>query len=81
MKIWQRLLIAITSVAALYALWRFPPAGIATVLIGACAAWLGRGIYRSKLAANPNTKATLAAACKQSAESARASMKSYGCTF
>ena len=35
----------------------------------------------SKLAANPNTKATLAAACKQSAESARASMKSYGCTF
>jgi len=34
-----------------------------------------------KLAANPNTKATLAAACKQSAESARASMKSYGCTF
>jgi hypothetical protein len=53
MKIWQRLLIAITSVAALYALWRFPPAGIDTVLIGACAAWLGRGIYRSKLAANP----------------------------
>ncbi|HXL81702.1 MAG TPA: hypothetical protein VN951_12570 [Pyrinomonadaceae bacterium] len=35
----------------------------------------------SKLAANPTTKATLAAACKQSAESARASMKSYGCTF
>ncbi|HAF14129.1 MAG TPA: hypothetical protein DCK99_10625 [Blastocatellia bacterium] len=34
-----------------------------------------------KLAENPNTKATLAAACKQSAESARASMKSYGCTF
>ncbi|HEX3280584.1 MAG TPA: hypothetical protein VHR36_05085 [Pyrinomonadaceae bacterium] len=34
-----------------------------------------------KLAANPNTKATLAAACKQTAESARASMKSYGCTF
>jgi hypothetical protein len=34
-----------------------------------------------KLAANPATKGTLAAACKQSAESARASMKSYGCTF
>jgi hypothetical protein len=34
-----------------------------------------------KLAENPNTKATLAAACKQSAESARASMKTYGCTF
>jgi len=35
----------------------------------------------SKLAANPQTKASLAAACKQSAESARASMKTYGCTF
>ena len=34
-----------------------------------------------KLAANPNTKATLAAACKQSAEQARASMKTYNCTF
>jgi hypothetical protein len=34
-----------------------------------------------KLAENPNTKASLAAACKQSAESARASMKTYGCTF
>ena len=35
----------------------------------------------SKLAENPQTKASLAAACKQSAESARASMKTYGCTF
>ncbi|HEV7798627.1 MAG TPA: hypothetical protein VGO73_10750 [Pyrinomonadaceae bacterium] len=34
-----------------------------------------------QLAANPNTKATLAAACKQSAEQARVSMKSYNCTF
>src|SRR5256885_8624074 len=34
-----------------------------------------------KLAENPTTKGTLAAACKQSAEQARASMKSYGCTF
>jgi hypothetical protein len=34
-----------------------------------------------KLAENPNTKATLAQACKQSAEQARASMKSYNCTF
>jgi len=34
-----------------------------------------------KLAGNPTTKATLASACKQSAESARASMKTYGCTF
>jgi hypothetical protein len=35
----------------------------------------------TKLAENPQTKPTLAAACKQSAESARASMKSYNCTF
>jgi hypothetical protein len=34
-----------------------------------------------KLAANPATKPTLAAACKQSAEQARASMKAYGCAF
>ena len=34
-----------------------------------------------KAAENPTTKATLAAACKQSAEQARASMKTYGCTF
>ena|SRR5947209_18148959 len=33
------------------------------------------------LAANPQTKATLAAACKQAAESAKTSMKSYQCTF
>lgn len=34
-----------------------------------------------KLADNPATKPTLAAACKQSAEQARASMKMYNCTF
>ena len=34
-----------------------------------------------QLAANPNTKATLAGVCKQAAESARTSMKSYNCTF
>jgi len=34
-----------------------------------------------KLAENPQTKATLAAACKQSAETARNTMKSYNCTF
>ena len=34
-----------------------------------------------KLAENPQTKGTLAAACKQSAEQARASMKAYNCTF
>jgi hypothetical protein len=32
-------------------------------------------------AANPQTKATLAKACKNSMESARAAMKSYGCNF
>jgi len=34
-----------------------------------------------KLAENPTTKASLAAACKQSAEQARTSMKTYNCTF
>jgi hypothetical protein len=34
-----------------------------------------------QLAANPNTKATLATACKQAAETARTSMKAYNCTF
>jgi hypothetical protein len=33
------------------------------------------------LAANPQTKGTLAAACKTSLEQARTSMKSYGCDF
>jgi hypothetical protein len=34
-----------------------------------------------KLAESPQTKATLAAACKQSAAQARVSMKTYNCTF
>ena len=34
-----------------------------------------------KLAENPQTKATLAGVCKQSAEQARTSMKSFYCTF
>ena len=34
-----------------------------------------------KLAENPNTKATLASVCKQSAEQARVSMKTFNCTF
>ena len=34
-----------------------------------------------KLADNPQTKPTLAAACKQTVEQARASMKSFNCTF
>lgn len=33
------------------------------------------------LASNPQTKGTLAAACKTSLEQARTSMKSYGCDF
>jgi hypothetical protein len=35
----------------------------------------------AKLAANPQTKAGLAAACKQATESAKTSMKSFGCEF
>lgn len=34
-----------------------------------------------KLAANPQTKGTLAAACKQAADQAKTSMKAYNCTF
>jgi len=34
-----------------------------------------------QLAANPNTKATLAGACKQAAEQAKVSLKSYNCSF
>ena len=34
-----------------------------------------------KLAENPQTKASLAAACKQATEQARTAMKTYGCTF
>jgi len=34
-----------------------------------------------QLATNPNTKASLAQACKTAAEQARVSMKSYNCTF
>ncbi|HKO98942.1 MAG TPA: hypothetical protein VJU86_18215 [Pyrinomonadaceae bacterium] len=34
-----------------------------------------------KLADNPATKASLAAACKQSAEQAKTSMTAYNCTF
>ena len=34
-----------------------------------------------KLAENPNTRATLVSVCKQSAEQARTSMKTYNCTF
>ena len=53
MKDWQRVLLVIASVAALYPLWRFPPNGFAAVVLGIGSAWLGRNIYRSKLAANP----------------------------
>jgi hypothetical protein len=34
-----------------------------------------------QLATNPNTKATLAGVCKQAAETARTSMKTYNCTW
>lgn len=39
-----------------------------------------RASYR-KLAENPQTKATLAATCKQAAEQTKAAMKSFNCTF
>ena len=39
-----------------------------------------RASWRS-LAANPQTKASLAAACKTASESAAATYKAYGCTF
>ncbi len=34
-----------------------------------------------KLAANPQTKGTLASACKQAREQQEAALKSFGCTF
>jgi hypothetical protein len=34
-----------------------------------------------KLAENPQTKGSLAAACKMSADQARTAMKAYNCTF
>jgi hypothetical protein len=34
-----------------------------------------------QLAANPQTKATLAGVCKQASETARTSMKTYNCTW
>ena len=53
MKLWQRTLMIAVSIAALYVLWRFPIAGVGTVLVGAAGAWTARSIYRSKLAPNP----------------------------
>jgi hypothetical protein len=53
MKLWQRILMSAVSVAALYVLWRFPIAGVGTILVGAAGAWTARSIYRSKLAPNP----------------------------
>jgi len=53
MKLWQRALLVVIALAALYAMWRFPVAGVGAVLMGAVAVWLGRGLFRSKLAANP----------------------------
>jgi hypothetical protein len=53
MKPWQRVLLGVASLAALYVLWRNPPAGIATVLLGVCAVFLARGMHRSGFVANP----------------------------
>jgi hypothetical protein len=53
LKLWQHVLLAALALATAYLLWRSPDAGVATIFVGACAAWLGRSIYRSKLAKNP----------------------------
>ena len=54
MKPWQSVLLAIVAAAAVYVLWRFPPArAVTSVLMAIGAAWLGRSMYRSKLTANP----------------------------
>ena len=53
MKLWQRVLIVVVGAATAYALWRLPPSGVSGVLVALGAGWLGRSIYRSKLAANP----------------------------
>ncbi len=53
MKLWQSVLIAALAVPTAYALWHMPDTGITAILIGALAAWLGRAVYRSKLARNP----------------------------
>ena len=53
MQPWQRALLLAITLAALYALWRFPLGGLTTVVVGAGAVWLGRAILRTKLAANP----------------------------
>jgi hypothetical protein len=52
MKVWQRVLLLIAVVATLYALWRFPPIGVVSVLIGIATALLGRRMFRGKLWAN-----------------------------
>ena len=53
MKLWQRVLLVIVSLSTAYALWRFPMTGIGTVVVGAFAVWLGRSVYRNRLATNP----------------------------
>ena len=53
MKPWQRVLFAALAIPTAYALWRMPTGGTGAVLIGAFAVWLGRSVYRSKLAKNP----------------------------
>jgi hypothetical protein len=53
MKLWQRAVLMIVSVAALYALWRSPVAGIGSIVMGVVGVGIGRSIFRSKLAPNP----------------------------
>jgi hypothetical protein len=53
MKLWQRAVVVIASVAALHALWRFPTTGLSSVLIGVAFIWFGRSLYRRKFTPNP----------------------------
>jgi hypothetical protein len=52
-KLWQRALLIIAAAAAIYALVRFSPRGVGSLLIVVCAIWLGRSMYRSKVTADP----------------------------
>jgi hypothetical protein len=53
MKVWQRALLVVISLAGLYVLWRFPIGGTGSLLIAAVAVWIGRGFTRNnKVAAS-----------------------------
>ncbi len=53
MRPWERVIIATLGIGALYAMWRFPVHGAGIVVLTVCVLWLGRSVYRNKLARNP----------------------------